>query len=256
MNWRIVSASVVGTAHQSLGAPCQDHCLAKTWCAPDGSQYLLALIADGAGSARFGKEGAELACQEGMRLIEERLPELGGASPSREDVVHWVTLLRADLARRALVAEVAIREFACTWLAAVVGPDFGMFAQVGDGGIVASRDGILEPVLWPDTGEYANETRFLTDESALGHLQCTVLDQASQEVALFSDGLQCMALVYESRTVHTPFFAPMFAVMHQAGADACVTLSVQLAAFLASARVNERTDDDKTLVLATLNRTP
>ena len=251
MNWRIVSASVVGTAHQCRGEPCQDHCSTGIWNAPDGSQYLIALVADGAGSARFGREGAEWACQEGKRLIEEALRQRMGQSLRQEDVVQWVSALRAQLAALAETAQVPIREYACTLLTAVIGPHFGVFSQIGDGGIVAARHGLLEPVLWPDRGEYANETRFLTDENALGSLQYTLWDTSSDELALFSDGLQCLALVYESRTVHIPFFSPMFAVMHQTAAESCPGLSAQLAAFLASARVNERTDDDKTLVLAT-----
>ncbi len=254
MNWRIVSASVVGTSHQSRGEPCQDHCLAGTWCAPDGAHYLVALVADGAGSARFGKEGAAFACQEGKRLIEESLGNRTGGHPTREEVMGWVSALRAQLVVHAAAAQTPLRDYACTLLTAVLGPDFGVFYQIGDGGIVASRNGLLHPVLWPDRGEYANETRFLTDENAPGYLQYTLWDTASDDVALFSDGLQCLALVYESRTVHTPFFSPMFAVMHQTELESCAAWSDQLALFLSSPRVNERTDDDKTLVLATIDR--
>jgi hypothetical protein len=68
---------------------------------------------------------------------------------------------------------------------------------------------------------------------------------------MFSDGLQRLALVYESQTAYTPFFEPMFSVLRKADLAACDTLSDQLARFLSSPKVNERTDDDKTLVLAT-----
>jgi hypothetical protein len=45
------------------------------------------------------------------------------------------------------------------------------------------------------------------------------------EVAMFSDGLQRLALVYESRTAYTPFFEPMFSVLRKADLAACGTLS-------------------------------
>ena len=67
---------------------------------------------------------------------------------------------------------------------------------------------------------------------------------------MFSDGLQRLALVYQSQTVHEPFFEPMFAELRNADLQTCNSLSDQLARFLDSPKINERTDDDKTLVLA------
>jgi hypothetical protein len=63
--------------------------------------------------------------------------------------------------------------------------------------------------------------------------------------------LQRLALHYEGRTAHAPFFRPMFAPVRAADPGRAETLSTQLAAFLGSQPVNARTDDDKTLVLAT-----
>jgi ribosome maturation factor RimP len=43
----------------------------------------------------------------------------------------------------------------------------------------------------------------------------------------------------------------MFGTLGKADLDTCDTLSSQLGRFLDSPKINERTDDDKTLVLAT-----
>ena len=77
------------------------------------------------------------------------------------------------------------------------------------------------------------------------------MERRIDEVALFSDGLQRLALHYQTRTAHAGFFKPMLATLRAAPADALESLSTQLAAYLSSPAVNERTDDDKTLVLAT-----
>ena len=89
-----------------------------------------------------------------------------------------------------------------------------MAAQIGDGAIVVD-DGELRPATWPAQGEYANSTHFLTDGDALDNVQCAVLGPV-RRIALFSDGLQALALHYASRAAHEPFFAPFFSYLETA----------------------------------------
>jgi hypothetical protein len=70
------------------------------------------------------------------------------------------------------------------------------------------------------------------------------------EAALLTDGLQTIALNYQQHTAYEPFFKGLFAPLRTAEEGCSRELSESLAAFLASPRVNEKTDDDKTLVLA------
>jgi hypothetical protein len=58
-----------------------------------------------------------------------------------------------------------------------------------------------------------------------------------------------LALSYASKSAHQPFFARMFAALRKVGDRE--DLVVPLRQFLDSPAVNDRTDDDKTLVLAT-----
>ena len=122
-----------------------------------------------------------------------------------------------------------------------------MFLQVGDGAIVyRSASSPFTPALWPQNGEYANTTWFVTDEEAADLVQLARVSGVD-EVALLTDGLQSLALRFASREAHGPFFEPMFRSLRgpEPAGDGAV------AAFLGSERVNARTDDDKTLVLAT-----
>jgi hypothetical protein len=57
-----------------------------------------------------------------------------------------------------------------------------------------------------------------------------------------------LALDYAQSRVHAPFFRPMFDAVRKGPAGEAMQES--LLAFLDSGRVNGRTDDDKTLVLA------
>jgi hypothetical protein len=131
---------------------------------------------------------------------------------------------------------------------AVVGPDAAVFAQLGDGAIVYHDGNRYAPVFWPQSGEYHNATHFLTDASYTQHLQVGRFAATVSEVAMFTDGLQMLALNYADRSAHQPFFTPMFRALRSTGNHA--DLSPALRGFLESKDINERTDDDKTLVLA------
>ena len=102
--------------------------------------------------------------------------------------------------------------------------------------------------MWPQSGEYANCTWFVTDDDAAERVQ-SVAAEGVDEVALLTDGLQGLALRFDTREAHGPFFEPMFARLRAEGEGE--DLREELRAFLGSAPVNQRTDDDKTLVLAT-----
>ncbi len=53
-----------------------------------------------------------------------------------------------------------------------------------------------------------------------------------------------------TNTAHGPFFTPFFTILATATAAQEDQLQAELARFIQSAAVNERTDDDKTLALA------
>jgi hypothetical protein len=58
-------------------------------------------------------------------------------------------------------------------------------------------------------------------------------------------------LHFQSQAAHAPFFRPMFAPMRRAPEGFSQKLSSALEAFFNSQQVSNRTDDDKTLILAT-----
>lgn len=121
---------------------------------------------------------------------------------------------------------------------------------VGDG-VMVVRDGTDEWswMFWPQRGEYANTTYFLTD--VIHCPQFEVFSGIVTDIAL-SDGLEPLALNYADKTVHDPFFTGMFEPLVKAeGCGEITTLSASLEQFLSSERVRSRTDDDVSLILAT-----
>lgn len=249
--WKVIRASVVGTSHVAAGTDCQDSCFADTLKTRFGEEVLIALVSDGAGSAKEGAAGAELACEVAMASIASSVVKAERFEPSEDGPVEWVKDVRRAIYERAEDASLAARDFACTLLGAVVGLNRSVFFQIGDGSMVTFTPSALGVVFWPDNGEYANMTRFVSDEDALDHLQVCVTGASVEELAMFSDGVQRLALSFEQKTAHGPFFEPMLAVLRRTAPEGCEELDSQLARFLGSEKVNERTDDDKTLILAT-----
>jgi hypothetical protein len=215
---------------------------------------LVAVVADGAGSAARAEDGARLACS----LLLDEVSTLFGTGGEVRDVTPaligcWLARFQHEVAVRAEADALTARDFACTVLGVVVGLDCAVFLQIGDGAIVvAPRD---EPdgyswIFWPQRGEYENQTWFATDDAAQDRLAYDIVEHPVDEVALFTDGLQRLALHFASQTAHAPFFRGMFAPLRSVSAGHAERLSIALAAFLDSRSVNDRTDDDKTLVLA------
>jgi hypothetical protein len=149
----------------------------------------------------------------------------------------------------ACIRNIELREFACTLLAAIVGNQGAVFSQLGDGAIIYRDGERYQTAFWPQNGEFANSTFFLTGQDFERNLMCRSVAGDFDEFAVFTDGLQPLALHYASRSVHGPFFEPMFAALRSEPTPE--TLESPLRIFLNSESINERTDDDKTLVLAT-----
>ena len=129
-------------------------------------------------------------------------------------------------------------------------------AHIGDGGIVArlADTGTWQTLSWPDRGEYASTTRFVTDDPPTP-LRTHITRQAIDALALFSDGIERMVLDMATQTPFARFFSTMAAPLPKEPGKAH-TLSSQLKSWLDSETVNSRTDDDKTLVLAVLHPEP
>lgn len=251
MSWRFVNAASRGTSHDVTGTPCQDDCYVDVIASHRGEDILVAAVADGAGSASRSEVGSGIACAALIASMTETLHHCGVADLDRKVVESWLRGAVADIGARAARDDLAGRDFACTILGCAVGTAAAVFIQIGDGAIVIDDGTGLRPVFWPDSGEYANMTRFVTDADFGDHLMFCAVEGRIDEVALFSDGLQRLALVFAERAAHAPFFEPMLQCLRAEPAGAAETLVFPLLRFLSSDAVNARTDDDKSLVLAT-----
>jgi len=255
LEWKYVLASVAGTSHLKKGIPCQDSSECRIFLDGQGHKILVAVVSDGAGSASHSELGSALACNLLIGEMETYFANGGAIKElNREFAANCLTNFQNEIRIRAEADGLALGDFACTVLASIVGPDCAAFMQIGDGCIVVSE--LEEPdeyswVFWPQKGEFANMTTFATGEQAAERLEFAVVNQKVAELALFTDGIERIALRFETQEVHSPFFLPMFVPLRPQQSGHVESLSFSLRQFFNSERINDRTDDDKTLILAT-----
>jgi hypothetical protein len=247
--WNLVFGSVRGTSHERTGKPCQDYCTGRAVETPAGV-VLIAACADGAGSAEHSDIGARIACETIVEQVSTTLG-LSNVAPILEsaDLVDLNARSRQKVFLEAELLGVPPRDLACTLITAIVGESWAVFTQIGDGAIVFDHEDNYEFGFWPDRGEYANMTRFLTDANWKEHFKFDRIDRKILDLAMLTDGLQMLALNFAGGCVHDRFFRPMFGALREEYRQEALQHS--LIGFLDSKRVNDRTDDDKTLLLGT-----
>ncbi len=245
--WKFAAASVIGTSHQkSAEGVCQDSHAVKFL---DHASAFLGVVSDGAGSASHAQIGSRLTCDFIVRAAEACDPARLFTESFARDTVEK---LRGVLFEEADSQGLTIRDFACTMLVAIVSDERVSFWQVGDGAICVREAGSdqYRCVYWPEKGDYANVTFFITDVRAQEETQVSIRKAQIEEVAILSDGIERLALDFAAREAHTAFFGGLFPHMLHLAEGNSPELGKQIEGFLVSERVNKRTDDDKTLILA------
>lgn len=249
--WKVIAQKAAGTSHIKKSVPCEDAFAYEIIKDGQGHEVFFACVADGAGSAKCGGLAAEYVTENAIQKLK-RIFEASHAV-TEEDIYTIAEELHDELAAIAYENKTELRDFSCTFLGFILFENSGIFFQIGDGAIVrcTDEDATLVPVYWPQTGEYQNMTNFLVQDKKLGNLWIRTTTDKTSKVAVFTDGLQNMALAHDTQSVHQPFFFNMMRHLESAQTPESIDLFNQkLLLFLEGEQVNSRTDDDKTLILA------
>ena len=255
---RVGAASRQGTAHLSDGSPNQDSVVVITAGNRFAGNVAVIAVSDGAGSARHSQHGSRAACTAAVESLNRQLnrnPSIAikrhllrsalhrAVRNARQKVIH--TARRNDAAHPIT----AVREYACTIMLAVLSKEFIGIAHVGDGCVVAGDGREWRLLSAPDNGEFANETRFLTDPRNLPRVQ-VISDSGVDCLAVITDGLQDVALS-RGETPYERFWTPLYNALNR-------TLEVPADSLLESllGRVGQsgRASDDCTIVVCTRQR--
>jgi hypothetical protein len=249
--WTWAAARSTGTSHIRAGKGCEDFgaCVEVTGSCDN---VLIAVASDGAGSAPHSATGSWIATRAFVHAATQYIKagrDLKLLSP--ETAREWLDYIRDRIGAAASRMSATPREFAATLVGCVIGTECSAFIHVGDGAFVfrTAGDSVWNVPTWPAQGEYAATTFFVTDEPE-PHLQFVSLCQPIEELALFSDGIERLVLQFSTKTAFSPFFDKMFAPLRDSTAGRNRKLSQELRKFLDGPSVCEKTDDDKTLLLA------
>ncbi len=244
MAWRWAAASKVGTSHIRNGDRLQDAYAVSVM----RGDSVFAIVSDGAGSAEFSAFGAWLVCRTFKVLFRDWFRD-HSSLPSNEQISDWMDELRDRISAIAEKRGRTPRQFASTLAAVVSTPDETMTLQVGDSAVVGRGTDEWDVLCWPENGEYASTTYFVTDDPE-PRLNVSRYAREYDAFALFSDGIGDMALSYLDQSASPQFFNPMLRpVDNAAGVGRLPELSAKLGKYLAGPIICERTDDDKTLIL-------
>ena len=217
-----VHASRQGAAHLKDATPNQDSVVVEMpFLGRLGSAAVMA-VSDGAGSARYSQHGSRAACIAGVASLTRQL----NRTPAIAVKEHLMrsALQRAVRSARRSVIEAAksshqasglanVNEYACTIMLTLASTRL-----VGDGCVVAGNGEAWRLLSDPDNGEFANETRFLTDPRNLPRVTVSSGSDISC-VAVITDGLQDVALSRGS-VPYDRFWTPLYRALNRSSSPA------------------------------------
>ncbi len=249
--WTWAAARSTGTSHIRSGKQCDDYGACLELSTLPGSA-LIAVAADGAGSARHSSNGSRIATRSFVESAAGHLRQGKSLAEITPDIVgDWLDGMRDRIASTAKRLGATPRDFASTLVGTVIGTDTAVIVHVGDGACVyrSRGDPAWKVATWPAQGEYAATTFFVTDDPQPS-INFATIPEPIQQLAVFSDGIERLALDFAAKTAYAPFFDKMFAPLSGSTPGRDRRMSRALQAFLDGPTVCGRTDDDKTVILA------
>lgn len=234
---RIIAASVAGQLHASQNMPCQDHYHYTV------ARNLVAVVSDGAGSAKYGKIGARILCQTLCDLLKNASFE-----KIEEEIVRAVKVVRQKLTLHRLNKtkdDLGLAPFAATLVGVVYHQQQGIFFHIGDGAALSLHDDGFFTASRPENGSFSCETFFFTQQAWRENLRFTKISDA-RSILLMSDGLTSFAFQPDYRNIEPKFVTPINDFL--LGESSAVKARKALSNTLNTPRAQKLNPDDKTLV--------
>ena len=222
LNVQAGHASRQGASHLKDGTPNQDSVVVTTAFLGRLGPAAIMAVSDGAGSARYSQFGSQAACAAGVASLARQL-DRNRAIAVKGHLLRSA-LQRAVRSARRSVMDTALRsagavnvnDYACTVMLALASERLVGVAHVGDGCVVAGDGGEWRLLSEPDNGEFANETKFLTNPRNLPRIVVTS-GSGVRCVAAITDGLQDVALSLGTAP-YERFWTPLYRALNRSSA--------------------------------------
>ncbi|OBX62403.1 hypothetical protein A9299_04205 [Moraxella osloensis] len=267
-SWQVYGASSIGKSHIDSNLPNQDSIyLQKT---QDG---LVAVVCDGAGSAKFSQAGAAFFSQSiGKMLLSLSVSvnrSVSGIAVDlvqvKQQIIEQLSQIRLDLQSQ-LPAESSLRDYHTTFTGLLIHANHqAILVQIGDSPLITSKFVVRHPHIdyftnlqvYGDNSknEYVNETHFITQNNWQPFLRVEPIDLSQVDcLALMSDG--CADLVFEGASVtpkiYRPFFGNLLFNLTQSQSSQQGSAIIEQA--LGNPATYRLTGDDKSLVVLLKNQ--
>lgn len=248
--WKILTVRVPGSSHREVGRGTDDRVSVRQLATSRGHNLVLA-VSDGAGSASHGGDGAAIAVQH---FVEHYVGHRQSTEVSAEESRHFAftatSHARMGLEEHAQENLGTLRPYACTIIGVAVSQDMLTVAQIGDGAAVFAVGDQIQCARTGARGEYINETFFLTGSDWHQRLRTQTFELRADWVAVFTDGVEQLAIESATGTPTAGFFDPIVRALEEADDDEMESIEAAVERLFTSQRVTTRTDDDLTLVIA------
>ncbi|WP_052352858.1 PP2C family serine/threonine-protein phosphatase [Neobacillus dielmonensis] len=164
-HWKIAHAQTAGRSHIKNNTPCQDFTLTMQ---QDGTTILL--LADGAGFSPTSHIGAEAVVRKTASLLHETFD------------FYYLNLDETEVKKQLIETlwkefetlegyDGDVKQYASTLLFAAIKGDQFLAGHLGDGVIGIEAEGELKVLSFPENGQFANTTYFVTTEESWEHLR-------------------------------------------------------------------------------------
>lgn len=202
-NIRVVSASIKGILHKQQNKPCQDYSLSTS----DGRNFV-AVVSDGAGSAKYGRIGAKVICETLTSILKDI-----EFSDAKKAIPQAIEIARSKLIRHRLnktKTAASLVDFSATIVGVLYYKNKGLFFHIGDGAALAFHDDkyLNFTASRPENGHFKCETFFYTMDDWKDCLRFTSFENA-HTIFLMSDGLTTFSFSRDYQTIEKSFLKPI-----------------------------------------------